>query len=293
VLESRRATFRPAANTLQEAFQRPIIISDAAHSLGARRSDRPSGSWGDFTAFSFHAVKNLTCGEGGALAWQSLPAEALPALATQSQQAQPAAADTSLPDSTAPADDALYRQLMLISLHGQSKDALAKEALGSWEYDIVAPLYKRNMTDIQAALGLSQLRRYDAILARRHEIVQLYNKLLGDLPLEILSHSGPHFRSSAHLYMLRLTGKDEGFRNALIARLATRDVASNVHYKPLPLFSAYRQLGFRAEDFPNAVQRYANQITLPLHTLLSDEDVEEIAATFIASYHELETEHGR
>lgn len=233
----------------EQATGRPLVIADGAHSLGAVLDGAPSGSIADMTAFSFHAVKNLTTAEGGALAWRE------------------GVFDT--PE--------LYQMLMLLSLHGQTKDALAKTHLGSWEYDIAFPGYKCNMTDLQAALGLSQLDRYAGLLARRHEIVSAYEQGLADLPIETLAHqgvgSGGPFRSSAHLMLTRLTGKDEAFRNRFIEELATQGVAANVHYKPLPLLTAYRNLGFDIGAFPNALAQYRNEVTLPLHTMLTDDDV--------------------
>ena len=235
----------------EAAARRPLVLSDGAHSFGAAYDGAPSGSVADLTAFSFHAVKNLTTAEGGALAWRK---------------------------SLFP-DEELYRQLMLLSLHGQTKDALAKTAAGSWEYDIAFPGYKCNMTDLQAALGLSQLQRYDAMVARRHAIVAAYEQGLADLAIEVLAHEGSGsgveapFRSSAHLMLTRLVGADEAFRNRFIEQLADRGVAANVHYKPLPLLTAYRNLGFDAAAFPNALAQYRNEVTLPLHTSLSDEDV--------------------
>ncbi len=234
----------------EEKLGRPIVLADGAHSLGATYHGEPSGSVADMTAFSFHAVKNLTTAEGGALTWRR-----------------------GLFD-----DEELYRTFMLLSLHGQTKDALAKTKVGAWEYDIAFPGYKCNMTDIQAALGLSQLARYESLLARRHEIVAAYEAGLADLPLEIMAHEGVDedgqpYRSSAHLLIARLAGEGEAFRNAFIEALAARGVASNVHYKPLPLLTAYKDLGFSIHDFPNAFAQYENEVTLPLHTCLSDEDV--------------------
>lgn len=235
----------------EEQAGRPLVLADGAHSFGATQGGAPSGSVADLTAFSFHAVKNLTTAEGGALAWRSglFP------------------------------DEELYKQLMLLSLHGQTKDALAKTAIGSWEYDIAFPGYKCNMTDLQAALGLSQLARYDAMLDRRHAIIGAYEQGLAELPIEVLAHSGDGsdgrvpFRSSGHLMLTRLVGASEEQRNRFIEALAERGVAANVHYKPLPLLTAYRNLGFSIDDFPNALAQYRNEVTLPLHTCLSDEDV--------------------
>ena len=250
------------ATELQRAFNRVIVVADAAHSFGATYQGQPSGSVADFTAFSFHAVKNLTTAEGGALAWRA------------------GAFDS----------DELYRQFMLQSLHGQTKDALAKNRAGAWEYDIAFPGWKCNMTDIQAALGLAQLRRYPASLARRRAIVERYERALADRDVELLQHYGDGFASSGHLMLVRLTGKSQAFRNALIERMADDGVATNVHYKPLPLLSAYRALGFDIADFPNAFAQFENEVTLPLHTLLSDDDVEYVAASFKRACDELEAE---
>lgn len=260
-LDAARDRWTPATE-LQRAFNRVIVVADAAHSFGATYQDQPSGSVADFTAFSFHAVKNLTTAEGGALAWRA------------------GAFDS----------DELYRQFMLQSLHGQTKDALAKNRAGAWEYDIAFPGWKCNMTDIQAALGLAQLRRYPASLARRRAIVERYERALADRDVELLQHYGDGFASSGHLMLVRLTGKSQAFRNALIERMADDGVATNVHYKPLPLLSAYRALGFDIADFPNAFAQFESEVTLPLHTLLSDDDVEYVAASFKRACDELEAE---
>lgn len=242
-IETKKSLFRPAG-PLQEAYGRVLVVADGAHSLGAERGGRRCGSVADFTTFSFHAVKNLTTGEGGAVTWRPDPGVD---------------------------DDAVYKQYMLLSLHGQNKDALAKTQLGAWEYDIVAPYYKCNMTDILASLGIAQLRRYDAILARRHELIAFYDRALRDMPVTTLCHSGPGFRSSGHLYLTRLTGRDSATRGAVIRRLAEQGVSANVHYKPLPMLTAYRDLGFDIADYPNAYRQFQNEITLPLHTCLTDE----------------------
>lgn len=260
-LDAARDCWSPATE-LQRAFDRPVVLADAAHSFGATYRGRPSGSVADFTAFSFHAVKNLTTAEGGALAWRA------------------GAFDS----------DELYRQFMLQSLHGQTKDALAKNRAGAWEYDIAFPGWKCNMTDIQAALGLAQLRRYPASLARRRSIVERYERNLGDRDVELLQHYGEGFASSGHLMFVRLRGKSQAFRNALIERMADDGVATNVHYKPLPLLTAYRDLGFDIADFPNALAQFENEVTLPLHTLLSDDDIDYVTASFGHAYDELEAE---
>ena len=260
-LDSASDRWKPASE-LQSAFDRVIVLADAAHSFGATYQGHPSGSVADFTAFSFHAVKNLTTAEGGALAWRA------------------GAFDS----------DELYRRFMLQSLHGQTKDALAKNRAGAWEYDIAFPGWKCNMTDIQAALGLAQLRRYPASLARRRAIVERYERNLGECDVELLRHYGEDFESSGHLMLVRLTGKSSAFRNALIERMANDGVATNVHYKPLPLLTAYRDLGFAIADFPNALAQFENEVTLPLHTLLSDEDVDYVAGSFKRALDGLEAE---
>ncbi|WP_139653395.1 DegT/DnrJ/EryC1/StrS family aminotransferase [Raoultibacter phocaeensis] len=251
VLLTKKALWHPE-NELQRAFDRVIIVADAAHSLGADYHGRASGSVADFTTFSFHAVKNLTTAEGGALVWREGGFDS----------------------------EALYRDLMLQSLHGQTKDALAKTKVGAWEYDIAFPGWKCNMTDIQAAMGLAQLTRYPKLLARRREIIMRYEAGLAETGACVLKHFGDWANSSGHLMLVRLPGKDEAFRNRVIELMAEAGVATNVHYKPLPLFTAYRTLGFDIADFPNAYAQYRNEITLPLHTLLSDEDVDYVIGTF-------------
>lgn len=260
IVENRQPLFRPS-NELQEVFGRVIVLADAAHSVGAMYKGKMSGEVADFTSFSFHAVKNLTTAEGGAITWRERGGL----------------------DS-----EALYRRLMLLSLHGQSKDALAKTKLGAWEYDIVGPWFKCNMTDILAALGLAQLRRYQGILQRRREIIERYDALLEDAPVASLRHYTGESSSSGHLYLVRLLGKeDEAFRNRVIARMSEKGIATNVHYKPLPMHTAYKNLGFDIRDFPHAFEMYRNEITLPLHTLLSDEDVEYVAVSLKETLREL------
>ena len=223
------------------------------HAFGATKNGKHSGEIADFTSFSFHAVKNLTTAEGGAAVWR---------------------------DIDGIDNEEIYKQFMLLSLHGQSKDALAKTQLGAWEYDIIAPYYKCNMTDIMASLGLVQLRRYPSILARRKEIIEKYNEGLKDLDLSVLNHYGDDFASSGHLYLVRLNGKTREECNAVITKMAEAGVATNVHYKPLPLLTAYKNLGFDIKDYPNAYALFENEITLPLHTKLTDEDVEYVIETF-------------
>lgn len=251
-VESKKALFRPASD-IQKAYGRPAVIADAAHAFGARRHGKMCGSIADFTSFSFHAVKNLTTAEGGALTWRSH--EGLD-------------------------DDAVYKQIQLLSLHGQSKDALAKTQLGAWEYDIVAPYYKCNMTDIMAGIGLAQLKRYPELLHRRRQIIEAYDDRLKDYDVEVLNHFGPDHSSSGHLYLVRLLGKDVDYRNDVIVMMAERGIACNVHYKPLPMMTAYKALGYDIKDFPNAYDQYRCEVTLPLHTHLSDEDVQYVMDNF-------------
>lgn len=253
-VERRKALFRPS-NALQEQYGRVIVMADAAHALGAYRIN-PDGSRlmcgqiADFTSFSFHAVKNLTTAEGGAVVWRSYPGID---------------------------DDALYKQYMLLSLHGQSKDALEKTKNSSWEYDILSPAYKCNMTDIAAALGMSQLARYGQIMEKRHAHIALYDRLLADVPVLRTPHRTPAMVSSAHLYLVRLEGKTETERNAVIERLRDQGVCTNVHYKPLPMLTAYKNLGFSIADFPNAFAMYQNEVTLPLYPSLTEEQVTYVA----------------
>lgn len=252
-VESKRELFRPA-NDIQKAFGRVIVLADAAHAFGARWHGRMCGEVADFTSFSFHAVKNLTTAEGGAITWRSIEGVD---------------------------DEWLYKQYQLLSLHGQNKDALAKTQLGAWEYDIVAPDYKCNMTDIAAAIGLVQLRRYAEILKRRRDIIGRYNKALEHCNVQVLNHYGDDHQSSGHLYLVRLLGKDAEYRNEVIRKMAERGIACNVHYKPLPMMTAYKNLGFDMNDYPNAYRQFENEVTLPLHTCLTDDDVEYVIANFV------------
>ncbi len=251
-VESKRHLFK-ASNDIQALYNRVIVMADAAHAFGAERKGLKCGQVADLTCFSFHAVKNLTTAEGGAVVWRDVPGLD---------------------------NDELYQEFMLYSLHGQSKDALAKSKKGSWEYDIVFPGYKCNMTDIMAAIGLTQLERYASLLERRREIISLYDQHLKPLGIQVLEHYGEDFASSGHLYLARIPGIDETQRNDIILKMAELGVACNVHYKPLPMLSAYRTLGFDLKDYPNAHRIYRNEITLPLHTLLDDEDVEYVIAVF-------------
>ena len=251
IVEDKKALFTPA-NDLQKKIGRVAVVADGAHSLGAVRRGKRSGCFADFTTFSFHAVKNLTTAEGGAATWN-------PALGLD--------------------DEAIYKQYMLLSLHGQNKDALAKTKPGAWEYDIVAPLYKCNMTDIMAAIGLVQLRRYPELLEKRYALVRLYNELLKDCGVEMASHFREDEVSSCHLYLTRLTGKTMARRNEIIEKMAEQGVATNVHYKPLPLLTAYKDLGFASKDYPNACAQFENEITLPLYSTLTEEDVRYVCKT--------------
>lgn len=252
IVESKKSLFH-AESELQEKIGRITVLADAAHAIGAVREGKQCGEIADFTSFSFHAVKNLTTAEGGALVWR---------------------------DIEGVDNEALYKQFMLLSLHGQSKDALAKTQLGAWEYDIVAPYYKCNMTDIMAAIGLAQIRRYPNILARRKEIIEKYTKGLADAPVSILKHYGDDFASSGHLYLVRVNGKTREECNDIITKMAEKGIATNVHYKPLPMLSAYKNLGFDIKDYPNAYAMFENEITLPLHTLLTDEEIEYVIDSF-------------
>lgn len=251
-VESKRALFRPT-NEIQKAIGRVIVVDDAAHAFGAKWHGRMIGSVSDFTSFSFHAVKNFTTAEGGALTWR--PIEGID-------------------------DEWLYKQFQLNSLHGQSKDALAKTQLGAWEYDVVSPAYKSNMTDLTAAIGLVQMKRYPDMLARRRELIGRYNEALKDLNVQVRDHYTEEHTSSGHLYQVRLLGKGAEYRNDVIVKMAERDIACNVHFKPLPMMTAYRNLSFDIKDYPNAYHQFANEVTLPLHTRLTDEEVEFIITNF-------------
>ncbi|HIW74376.1 MAG TPA: DegT/DnrJ/EryC1/StrS family aminotransferase [Firmicutes bacterium] len=251
-VESKRGLFRPA-NKLQEALGRAAVVADAAHAFGAVRDGKRCGEIADFTSFSFHAVKNLTTAEGGAVTWKEI-------LGVDSEE--------------------IYRFFMLYSLHGQSKDALTKNQAGAWEYDIVFPGYKCNMTDIMAAIGLAQLKRYPRLLARRKEIISLYDDALKGENADVIRHYGPRHQSSGHLYLVRLPGREEKDRNRMIERLAQRGIATNVHYKPLPMHTAYRSLGFDIRSYPHAYEMYQNEITLPLHTCLSDDQIAYVTEQF-------------
>lgn len=258
LVNEKKSLFNPK-NNLQAKLGRIVVIADAAHAFGARKNGVPCGSIADFTSFSFHAVKNLTTAEGGAVVWRDIDG-------VDNQE--------------------IYRQYMLLSLHGQSKDALAKTKIGAWEYDIVMPAYKCNMTDIMAAIGLVQLRRYPDLLARRKEMIQRYDEGLKNCHVDIVQHYTEDKESSGHLYLVRLLGKDEAYRNAFIEKMAEAGIATNVHYKPLPMHTAYQNLGFSIKDYPHAYEMYKNEITLPLHTKLNDEEIDYV----IAKFHEVQKE---
>ncbi len=251
-VENKKSLFCPA-NKIQKAIGHVIIVSDCAHALGAQWHGKMAGEIADFTSFSFHAVKNFTTAEGGASTWRSIPGVD---------------------------DDELYHQYQLMSLHGQSKDALAKIKLGAWEYDIVGPWYKCNMTDIMAAIGLKQFERYEGLITRRHNIIKCYDAVCDELGIMHLSHVGTNFRSSGHLYLTRVPGITTEQRNEIIEKMAEIGVTTNVHYKPLPMMTAYKVYGWDIKDFPNAYDYYHNLITLPLHTKLTDEDVEYVIECF-------------
>lgn len=238
---------------IQKAIGRVLVLADGAHSLGASRKGKMAGEIADFTSFSFHAVKNFTTAEGGASTWK---------------------------DISGIDNEEIYKQYQLYSLHGQSKDALAKTQLGAWEYDVIGPWYKCNMTDIMAAIGLRQLDRYPGMLERRGEIVRKYDAMCDELGVKHLIHSGENFQSSNHLYLTRIPGITDETRREIIIKLAERGVNTNVHYKPLPMMTAYKAMGWDIEDFPNAYAYYENLITLPLHTKLSDEDVEYVIENY-------------
>lgn len=245
-VNSKKDIFKPK-NGIQKAIGRVAVIADAAHSFGAAYKGVVCGNAVDFTSFSFHAVKNLTTAEGGAVTWRKI--EGID-------------------------DDEIYKQFMLLILHGQNKDALAKNKLGAWEYDIIYPAYKCNMTDIMSSLGLMQLQRYNEMMKRRKQIIEMYDSGLKGLDVSPIKHYTDSYTSSGHLYLVRLNGKAEAYRNMFIEKMAERGIATNVHYKPLPMHTAYKNLGFDIKDYPNAFDMYKNEVTLPLHTLLTDEEVE-------------------
>ena len=273
IVEAKKALFRPN-NALQAKFGRIVVSADCAHSFGASQNGKMAGEIADFSSFSFHAVKNFTTAEGGALTWNlpfgneavAMDADYVPTVPKKEGETW---------------NEMLYRLSQLFSLHGQNKDALAKTKLGAWEYDIIGPWYKCNMTDIMAAMGLVQMERYDGLLKRRQEIVEKYDAALNDLNVAVLNHKGADHCSSHHLYLVRLLGKTRDDANRVIEQMAERGIACNVHYKPLPMMTAYKALGFDIKDYPNAYHLFENEVTLPLHTRLSDEDVEYVISNFV------------
>ena len=273
IMEQKKALFHPA-NALQAKIGRIIVSADCAHSFGGMRKGKMAGEIADFSSFSFHAVKNFTTAEGGAMTWK-LPFgnEVVPTDVDYMPTVPKKEGETW--------NELLYRLSQLFSLHGQNKDALAKTKLGAWEYDIIGPWYKCNMTDIMAALGLVQMERYKGILERRYDIVERYNKALADLPVAVLNHRDADHCSSHHLYLARLLGKTREETNRVIEQMAERGIATNVHYTPLPMMTAYKALGFDIKDYPNAYHLFENEVTLPLHTKITDEDVEYIITNFV------------
>lgn len=253
IVEEKKKLFHPA-NKLQGAIGRVIVMADAAHAFGATWHGKPVGSIADFSNFSFHAVKNFTTAEGGAVAWRDI--EGID-------------------------NEEIYHQYQLLSLHGQSKDALAKTQLGAWEYDIIGPWFKCNMTDVVAGIGLAQMKRYKALLARRKEIISRYDAVFKPLDIEVLDHYNEEHQSSGHLYITRIPGITLEQRHEIIVKMAEKGVACNVHYKPLPMMTAYKNMGFDIKDYPNAYKRFENEITLPLHTKLTDEEVEYVIEMFL------------
>lgn len=245
-VERKKHLFKPESE-MQKKFGRVVVISDAAHAFGAQRDGKMCGEIADFTCFSFHAVKNLTTAEGGAATWR--PIDGVD-------------------------DEELYREYMLMSLHGQTKDAMAKNKGTQWEYDVVDTQYKCNMPDVLAAIGLAQLERYDSILERRHSLIEKYEKAFADLPIKTLTHTGETFKSSGHLYIMRFVGKDEEYRNKFFKRMIQKGVTCNVHFKPLPLLTAYKSRGYNIEDYPNAYEMFKSVITLPMNSVMTDEEVD-------------------
>lgn len=253
IVNRKKDLFNPS-NDIQKALGRVAIMADTAHSFGAKWHGKMIGSVADFSSFSFHAVKNFTTAEGGAVTWKTIPGID---------------------------DEWIYKQFQLLSLHGQSKDALAKTQLGAWEYDIVGPWYKCNMTDIAAAVGLAQFERYPAMLKRRRKIISRYDAAFKPLGVKTLAHYDDTYSSSGHLYLTRIPGINIEQRNEIIIKMAERGIACNVHYKPLPMHTAYKNLGFDIKNYPNAYDQFANEITLPLHTCLKDEEVEYIISNYV------------
>lgn len=259
VVENKKSLFKPEGK-IQKALGRIAVVTDAAHAFGATWHNKPIGSVADFTSFSFHAVKNFTTAEGGASTWR---------------------------DISGIDNEEIYHELQLYSLHGQSKDALAKTKLGAWEYDIKGTYYKCNMTDIMAAIGLVQMKRYPAMLKRRKEIIEKYNEGLAEIDVDLVNHYDQNHESSGHLYLIRFNGKDDEYRNKFIIKMAEKGIATNVHYKPLPMHTAYKNLGFDIADYPNAYNQFKNEMSLPLHTSLTDEEIEYIIENLKEVYEEL------
>ncbi len=278
IIETKKYLFCPA-NEIQKKIGRIIVAADDAHAFGAQWHGKRAGAIADFSSFSFHAVKNLTTAEGGALVW-NLPfgnEEVKVNVNVKVEDYFP-----TIPRKEGETwNDMLYRISQLLSLHGQNKDALAKTQLGAWEYDVLGPWYKCNMTDIMAGIGLAQFSRYQGMLARRRHIISVYNDALKDLPVAVLNHYGADFAGSGHLYITRLLGRSREDANKVIEEMAKRQIACNVHYKPLPMMTAYKSLGFDIDNYPNAYHLYENEITLPLHTKLTDEDVEYVITNFV------------
>ena len=273
IVEAKKGLSKPN-NALQAKFGRIVVSADCAHSFGASQNGRMAGEIADFSSFSFHAVKNFTTAEGGALTWNLPFGNEAVAMDTDYMPTVPKKEGETW-------NEMLYRLSQLFSLHGQNKDALAKTKLGAWEYDIIGPWYKCNMTDIMAAMGLVQMERYEGMLKRRQEIVEKYDAALNDLNVAVLNHKGADHCSSHHLYLVRLLGKTREDANRVIEQMAERGIACNVHYKPLPMMTAYKALGFDIKDYPNAYHLFENEVTLPLHTRLSDEDVEYVISNFV------------
>lgn len=260
IVEKKRSLFKPSENPIQLALGRVIVMADAAHAFGAQWHGKMCGSIADFTNFSFHAVKNMTTAEGGAATWREIPGV----------------------DS-----NELYKKYMLMTLHGQTKDAFTKDKGTSWEYDVVNTQYKCNMPDVLAAIGLAQLRRYDQMLNRRHELITRYNKAFEGLNIQVLDHRGADHRSSGHLYFVRFLGKDAAFRNRFYDEMKQRGVTCNVHFKPLPMMNAYKQKGFDIVDYPYAYNMHKNQLTLPMNSVMTDEEAQYVIDTFIEVYNKL------
>ncbi|MEY8412518.1 DegT/DnrJ/EryC1/StrS family aminotransferase [Lachnospiraceae bacterium 62-26] len=252
IIENKKHLFNPS-NDIQKAIGRVAVVADCAHDLGASRYGKMAGEIADFSSFSFHSVKNLTTAEGGAAAWRSISGFD---------------------------DEDIYHQYQLYSLHGQSKDALAKTRLGAWEYDIVGPWYKCNMTDVMAAMGIRQLERYPRLLEKRKEIIGKYDVICDELGIKHLKHYASDYSSSGHLYLARIPGVSFRQRNEIIIKMAERGIVCNVHYKPLPMMTGYKKYGWDIKDFPNAYHYFEEEITLPLHTKLSGEDVEYVIENF-------------